>query len=532
MSTTLINPATGQITGKVDHTPPEQIPKMFEEARKAQKKWAAIPIAKRVPYLQKMKYYMKENAEDIAMAISTATGKTIQDSLGSEVFACCLAIDWYCKNTAKILNPQSVSAGELLFANKRSTIEYAPSGVIGILSPWNYPLSIPFTEIIMAIISGNAVVYKVAANTVQLGIEIEKIITAGELPVKGLVQHLIARGSKASGIMFENGIDKLFFTGSVDVGKQLMRQAADTLTPVSIEAGGNDPSIVLADADLERTSNGLLWGGFTNTGQSCGGVERVLVVESVYDELLSLMIKKTNAMRHGVPTRENNVEMGSMCTKSQLETVQRHVQDALDKGAKIVAQSKPVGDVSKGFFYPATILTDVTPDMVMFREETFGPVIPLMKVKSIDEAIQLANDSDLGLTASVWTNSTATGRAVANKLEAGVVTINDHLYTHGMHALPWGGPKNSGVGRTHGEIGLKEMCEPKAVNWDIAPAVKRNMWWYPVSSDTFKGLMAGMSYVAPSSIYEYIKALFSLLPFAAGMMFTSWKTSTETKKSK
>jgi len=520
-TTTARNPATGEIIGEVVHTTEGNIEKMFTEARAAQKKWAELSMKERIPYFKRMKVYIKEHVKEIAEVVMKSTGKTMQDAIGTEVLPICMAIDWYCNNTGKILAPKKVSAGDLLFANKSSTIEYLPSGVIGIISPWNYPLSIPFTEIVMGLIAGNSVVYKVAADTVLVGLEIEKIFKAANFPYP-IVHHLISRGSTAAKIMFENKVQKLFFTGSVDVGKILMEQASQTLTPVSLELGGKDPMIVLEDADLERAANGACWAGYQNAGQSCGGVERVYVHEKVYDEFVQLMREKTQAMTHGVPTTENKVDMGSMTTAKQLDTVRDQVQKAIDAGAKVVAQSKAVGNVSNGHFFPATLMVNVDHSMELMKEETFGPVIPIMKFKTIDEAIQLANDSDLALTSSVWTNSTTRGREIARRLESGVTTINDHLYTHGIHSLPWGGAKLSGVGRTHGEMGLHEMTEAKVINWDWAPMVKRNMWWYPFSPDTLNGLMYAFGYVSPSSVWDYLSSLTGLLIFAAGRMFTSW----------
>ncbi|MBV1921797.1 MAG: aldehyde dehydrogenase family protein, partial [Pseudomonadales bacterium] len=366
--------------------------------------------------------------------------------------------------------------------------------------------------------AGNAVILKVAAATPLVGEAINKIIAAGDLP-KGLFQQIVGSGGAVSKSFFENNIDKIFFTGSVGVGKQLMSEAAKTLTPLSLELGGNDPMIVLADADLERATNGAAWAGFQNAGQSCGGVERVYVHASIYDDFVELMAKKTRALRHGID-ESHNVDIGCLTTKSQLNTVKEHLEDALAKGAKIVAQSQPVGP-QNGYFHPATLLTNTTDDMLFIRDETFGPLIPVIKFSTEEEAIALANDSHLALTSSVWTKNAKKGRAFAAKLESGVTTINDHLYTHGLSEMPWGGWKHSGLGRTHGPEGLLEMTHAKAVNWDILPS-KRNLWWYPFSEASYEGLLNAQRFVYPRSKKELVTSAAKLTPFLVGKMFSKW----------
>jgi len=268
-----------------------------------------------------------------------------------------------------------------------------------------------------------------------VGKAIEDIVSAANLP-EGLFQHIVGSGSDISTAMFENGIDKLFFTGSVPAGKQLMAQAAQTLTPVSLELGGNDPMIVLEDADLQRAASGAAWAGLSNTGQSCGGVERIYVHESVYERFVELLSNEVKAMKHGAPTAALSVDMGALSTAKQQRTIEAHLQDALEKGAKVTAQSQRVGD-EHGYYHPATVLVNVNHNMLTMREETFGPLLPVMSFKTEDEAVALANDSTMALSASVWTKNLKRGRALAKRIDSGVVAINDHLYTHGMPDLPW-----------------------------------------------------------------------------------------------
>ncbi len=518
--TVSFDPATLEEVGRVPNTSLDRIPEIFADARNAQKRWAALSFAQRKSHILKMRDYIVEHAEDLAAIVSRDNGKSRIDALSTEVLPAALAADWYANNAAELLAPKKLSMGSVLFANKRNELHRVPLGVVGIISPWNYPLSIPFGEIAMGLMAGNAVLLKVAAATIMVGEAIERIVAAGELP-KGLFAHIVGSGPRISRAFLENGINKIFFTGSVQTGKQLMADAAKTLTPLSLELGGKDPMIVLADADLERAANGACWAGYQNAGQSCGGVERVYVHESVYSQFVELMKQKTAALRHG-KDRDFNVDIGSMTTDEQRKTVDRQVQAAVQAGAKIVAQSKPASPDDKGYFYPATLMVDVDHSMELMREETFGPVIPVMKFSTIEEAIALANDSTMALTSSVWTRDTALGRRIALQLESGVTTVNDHLYSHGQSETPWGGWKESGLGRTHSVIGLEEMTQPKLVNWDMVPT-KRNIFWFPFDRDTYEGMLSALKANYPKSPAELSSSMASLSKLALKKMFTAWK---------
>jgi acyl-CoA reductase-like NAD-dependent aldehyde dehydrogenase len=512
------NPATGEEVSRVPNTDLASIPEIFQRAREAQKKWAALSFDERRRCIHTMRDYVVEHAEELAAIVSRENGKSRMDALTTEVVPCALAADWYGKHAERALAPRKLPMGSLLFFNKKNQLVRVPLGVVGIISPWNYPLSIPFGEVVMGLMAGNAVLLKVAAATIGVGVAIENIVRAGGLP-EGLFHHIVGSGGRVSQGFFDNHIDKIFFTGSVPTGKTLMRAAADTLTPLSLELGGKDPMIVLADADLERAANGACWAGYQNAGQSCGGVERVYVHESVFDAFVTLMTKKTGAMRHGADVA-HDVDMGAMTTEEQLATVKRQVDDAVAAGAKIVAQSKPTENV-KGYFYPATLMVDVDHSMELMREETFGPVVPVMKFKTIEEAIELANDSTMALTSSVWTRDLEVGKKIAQQLESGATTINDHLYTHGQSETPWGGWKESGLGRTHSALGLEEMTQPKLVNWDIAPA-KRNVWWFPFDRASYDAMLAALRVNFPRSVGGWFKDVITLSRTMLKKMYTPW----------
>jgi acyl-CoA reductase-like NAD-dependent aldehyde dehydrogenase len=512
------NPATGEEVSRVPNTDLTEIPAIFARARAAQRAWAARSFAERKRSILKMRDYVVDHAEELAEIVSRENGKSRMDALTTEVIPCALAADWYGKHAEKSLAPRKLPMGSLLFFNKKNVLERVPLGVVGVISPWNYPLSIPFGEVVMGLMAGNAVLLKVAAATIGVGVAIEKIVAAGELP-EGLFHHVVGSGGRISQAFFDNRVDKLFFTGSVPTGKTLMRAAAETLTPLSLELGGKDPMIVLADADLERAANGACWAGYQNAGQSCGGVERVYVHESVFEAFVDLMAKKTRAMRHGADT-DHEVDMGAMTTEEQLETVKKQVADAVAHGARIVAQSRPTVNTN-GFFHPATLMVDVDHSMDLMREETFGPVVPVMKFRTIEEAIELANDSSMALTSSVWTRDLALGRQIARKLESGVTTINDHLYTHGQSETPWGGWKESGIGRTHSALGLEEMTQPKLVNWDLAPA-RRNVWWFPFDRTSYQTMLAALRMNYPRSLGGWLRDVATLSRNMLKKMYTPW----------
>ncbi|MGM0564963.1 MAG: aldehyde dehydrogenase family protein [Pseudomonadota bacterium] len=515
------NPATGEQIGKVANTDLETLPQMVKRARQAQGYWARLSFKERAEHITRMRRYIMAHADELAKVVSESNGKTRIDALATEVLPITLACDWYGKNAEKVLRRRWRPTGSLLFFNKLTTVEHLPVGVVGIISPWNYPLSIPFGEVVMGLMAGNAVVLKVAAATPLVGEAIQRIVEAGQLP-EGLFQMVYGSGAEVSNGMLESGIDKIFFTGSVPAGKSIMAAAAKTLTPVSLELGGNDAMIVLDDANIERAVNGAIWGGFQNAGQSCGGVERIYVHRNIYQRFVDELSNKTRSLKHGIPCAKFEADIGSMTTANQVKLVESHIEEAVKNGAKIVAQSRPANVGAKGFFHPATVLVDVNHDMRILREETFGPVLTVMPFDDEEEVVRLANDSDLALTSSVWTGSNRRGRELARRIESGVTTVNDHLYTHGLSEAPWGGWKGSGIGRTHGPEGLEEMTHAKVINWDWMGGHSM-LWWHPHDETTYNTLKAAMTMVYPNSVGQFLRSSAKVAPQLIKKSIRRWK---------
>ena len=494
--TEALNPATGESLGQIPLNDVADIKAALPRIRAAQQKWAQFSFAQRGVHLRKMQRHLVENGEAYARIISRDNGKTLADAYLTEISSAVIAFDYYIKHSARVLRERRVKGSHIFALYTRNRLQHVPLGVIGIISPWNYPLAIPMHEILMALMAGNGLLYKAASETQMVGQIIQQVMDAGELPRDLFVQVNIP-GRVAGDAFLEAGIDKLFFTGSVPVGKLLMKKAAETLTPVSLELGGNDPMIVCAEANLKKAVNGAIWAGLSNAGQSCAGIERIYVHRDVYQEFIKLLKKKVEHLRIGDPARPET-QIGTMTTAKQHQTVREMLEEAIAQGADVAAVSQI--DEGVKLALPATVLTGVHQSMRIMREETFGPVLCVMPFKTIEEAIQLANDSDLGLTASVWTRNRRMGRRIASELQAGVVMINNHLVSHGIPNLPWGGFKQSGVGRTHGELGLLEMTEPRAIVDDLMP-LNKQPYYTPVPGFVYRRwvglvMIIGGSYTA------------------------------------
>ena len=352
-----------------------------------------------------------------------------------------------------------------------------PYGVVGIISPWNYPFSIPATEALAALVAGNAVVLKPSEFTSLVALELESLLHAAGVP-ENIFQVVVGDGATGAALLHSRGgpgIDKLVFTGSVATGKRIAVAAAERLLPVVLELGGKDPMLVLDDADVDVASSAAVWGAFLNAGQTCLSVERCYVHRSLYDAFLKACVAKTKKLRvgHGL---DRETDVGPMIHERQLQIVESHVDDAVARGARVLAGGSRFPELGKNFYQP-TVLADVTHEMRIMREETFGPVLPVMAFDSDEEAVRLANDTEFGLAASVWSRDRARGERLARRIQAGTVMVNDVVSCFGISEAPHGGVKSSGVGRSNGRFGLEEMVRPKYLDSDLMPGMKK-VWWY------------------------------------------------------
>ncbi len=460
---------------------------VLSRARVAQREWRDIPLADRRRSVKRMRAFLVAEADRLASLISEEVGKPRIDALATEVIPAALAVGYYARQARSHLRPRRLPRSSLLFINKSSRMHRVPFGVVAIFSPWNYPLGIPIHEIVPGLLAGNAVLFKSAPETPRVAAAIEQMVRAAGLP-EGLFARLDQPAEIASEVLLAaEGADKLFFTGSVAVGKLLMERAARTLTPVSLELGGNDAMLVCADADLERAVGGALWAGLQNCGQSCGGVERIYVHRDAYQPFVELLAARVRELRIG-SSGDGDFDMGPMCTQRQADRVREQIEDAVGRGARVYSTASLPSAEPQGLFVPATVLTEVDHDMQIMREETFGPVLCVMPVEDMDQAVSLANDSMLGLSASVWSRDRRRAALLGRQIHAGAITINDHLISHGLAETPWGGFKESGIGRTHGAFGFEEMTEPQVVVTELFPFLRRNVFWHPYSERLYRGL--------------------------------------------
>ena len=459
----------------------------MRRAREAQPAWAGCSVRERVAVIRAMRDAIVTRVDDIAAVVSRSTGKTRMDALSTDIFHAVLATAHYARIAPGVLRERRIRRSSLMFFNKVSRLTRVPFGVVGIISPWNYPFGIPMHEVVMGLLAGNAVVLKVATQAQPVGDLIDELLRAARLP-EGLFHIVHLPGPAAADAMLEAGVDKLFFTGSTATGKEIMAKAAARLVPVVLELGGNDPMIVLDDANLDRAAAGALWAGMSNAGESCAGVERVFVEEAAWEGFRDRLATMVSSIRVG-PDSDFNVEVGALISEEQMRKVDGMVRDAVRKGARIVAQSPAP---PSGLFHPVIALEGAEAGMRVMREEIFGPVIAMARVRDEQEAIARANDSRYGLSASVWSRNTRRARRVAEQLRVGSVTLNDHLMSHGMPETPWGGFGESGIGRIHGAIGFEEMTQVRVVVADLMHRAPRNMWWYPHDRSVYEGLKAAI----------------------------------------
>ena len=445
-------------------------------ARAAQPAWARLSYRDRANFVLRAREIVLDQLEEIGKLISRETGKPVTEAIAMEIVPTLDFMHYFAENAKKILKRKRISLGQYNFMARTSYLVYKPLGVVGIISPWNFPWATPLDEVVMALMAGNAVVVKPSELTPFPALKIADVFKQAQLP-DGLIEIVTGDGSTGAALV-EAGVNKIMFTGSVDTGKRVAEAAAKHLTPVVLELGGKDPMIVFEDANLENAARAAIWGAFCNSGQACASIERCYVHESIADKFVDLVVKETKRLKQDKASTDD-IDLGAMTNEQQLEIVEDHVSDAVERGAEIRAGGHRLND-AKGWFHQPTVLTGVDHSMKIMRDETFGPVLPIMTFKTDEEAVRLANDSIYGLTANVFTGDLDRGKRIAEQIDAGTVMVNEVVYTHALAQTPWGGVKQSGYGRTHGALGLLELVSAQHIHVNAMPGLA-DVWWFPYS---------------------------------------------------
>lgn len=466
------NPANGEVVGTYVCTTGDEVRACVETARKAQPAWAALGVRKRAAILRKFRKILNERTMEVAELISRESGKPVAEAIAVEVVVVQDAAEFSASHATEVLRDEEVPHSNPAMKTKRGRLVHEPHGVIGIISPWNYPFSIPSTETLSSLVLGNAVVLKPSELTPACALKLQELLHAAGVP-RDVMQVVIGEGPVGAALI-DSRIDQIVFTGSVATGRKVGVAAAQKFLPCVLELGGKDPFIVLEDADLEVASSGAVWGAFMNAGQTCLSVERCYVQASIFDKFVELCVKKTQTLKVGNGT-DRDTDVGPMIDQRQLKIVEDQVAEAVAKGARVLTGGKRLPELGANFYAP-TVLTGVTPEMRLMKEETFGPLLPIMPFQTEEEAVAMANESEFGLAASVWTKDRRRGEALAERIEAGTVMVNDALTGFGICEAPHGGFKASGLGRTHGLMGMRELVRERYI--DVDRVMMKKPWWF------------------------------------------------------
>lgn len=469
------NPATGELIGAVETITPDQVQGVVDEVGRIQPAWAELPPSDRATYLKRAATVLHDRLDEIAKLLSEEQGKPISECYTMELIPSIDALRWCAKEGPGILKDERVPYPQPFFKTKRSKFRFQPIGVVGVIAPWNYPWTIPMQEIAISLMCGNGVVLKPASLTPLLGEAIQSVFEEAGLP-KGLIRN-VHGGGRIGDALTKSTAGKIFFTGSVPVGYKVGEECAKLMKGCVLELGGKDPMIVLEDANIDFAISGAVWGGFANAGQTCAGIERAYVRREVSEKFIEGVVAGASALKVGDPS-EVDTEIGPMVSVDQYNLVRELVDDAVASGATLRCGGPvEVDGFPEGNFIAPVVLTGVTHEMRIMKEEIFGPVLPIMVVDSDQEALDLANDSEFGLGASVWTRDRQSGERIADRIVSGMVWINDHMFTHGACQCTWGGVKDSGLGHSHSKFGFYECVEIKLVTYE--PGLTRNFWWHP-----------------------------------------------------
>jgi succinate-semialdehyde dehydrogenase/glutarate-semialdehyde dehydrogenase len=468
-----VNPATGEVLAQIVKTPPSIVAEIVSRARVAQSDWAKVPIRERCAKLRTLRERMMASRNELADTVVRESGKPRVEALFADIFVALDSAEYWAKNAPSVLRTQKVPHHSLAAKAKSGYLAFEPLGVIAIISSWNYPLAIPLSQIIPAVVAGNAVVCKTSDFTPQCGALIERLFANSGFPKNIVI--VVQGGGEVGQALIDAAPDKVMFTGSVATGRRVAEACARKLIPSVLELGGKDAMIVLADADVEVASSAAVWGSYTNCGQVCLSVERLFVEKSIAEKFITLCVEKTKKLCLGAGSNPAT-DVGPLIRPQHVNRMQDLVQDAVSRGARVLCGGKPRSDLGPNFYEP-TVITGVDSSMRLFQEETFGPILAMQTVRDADQAVDHANDSPFALAASVWTRDAKRGESIARRLRAGAVMVNDAISYFGIAEAPHGGCAASGWGRTHGKAGMLEMVQMKYIDVDRLPGSQKP-WWY------------------------------------------------------
>jgi succinate-semialdehyde dehydrogenase/glutarate-semialdehyde dehydrogenase len=500
------NPATLEPVGEISLASPELCRKAILAAKDAFPAWRRLDPREKRAIFRRAENILARRAGEAGRLIALEKGSPYPESLSVEVFGALQSLNYYGHNQGRLLRSHRAGHHTPLFFNKSGSFHFHPLGPTLIISPWNFPFLIPFCDTLSALTGGNTVVLRPSTTTPFIALLIGEVFLEAGLP-PGVFSVVACRVPEAEAMIVDPDVQTVMFTGSVGIGKRIMELCSKNLTNLTLELGGKDPMIVLEDADLEKAARGAVWAAFMNCGQSCGSVERVYVARPVAEAFTARVVELAKEVKVGNPLAEG-VGMGPMATAGQLKVVEEHIADARRKGASIPFGGRRVAGLA-GHFIEPTVLTGVDHSMLCMTEETFGPTLPIMAFDGDEQALTLANDSIYGLTASVWTRGRKRAAWFADRLEAGSVTVNDHMYSFVEPRAIWGGIKQTGMGRSHGPFGLHELVNIKYIGMDFF-GKKAQTWWYPYDRDLEGVMEKAVAVFHGAGLGARLKALFGL----------------------
>ncbi|MHB1071625.1 MAG: aldehyde dehydrogenase family protein [Gemmatimonadaceae bacterium] len=496
------DPATGEVWRRYDAAGAPEIAAALDAARAAQPAWSARPLRERVAILGRFRRLLYDARQEVAGIVVRENGKATVEGLGEVMLVLDLCA-FYMKAAPRELKPRTFRSASLAMFRKRITISQEPIGVLGVIAPWNYPLMLAAGHVLPALVAGNAVLLKPSELTPTTAVRMVELLHAAGIPHE--VLHVLPGAGAAGAALVSSGVDKMFFTGSERTGRLVAAECGRRMIPCVLELGGSDPAIVLEDAPLGVAADGIVFGRFYNAGQTCVAPKRVFVVDAVHDAFVREVSARVDALSVGAAT--SGAEVGPLIHPAQVAALTEQYEDAIARGAQVAARST-LAKEGPGYF-PPTVLTGVTDDMQVLREETFGPLLPIVRVRDADDAVRRANATTYGLSASIWTGDARRGVALAHRLQAGSVMLNDVLLAAGIAEVPHGGVKASGMGRSHGVAGLLECVQSKAIVSDRFPHM-RQLWWYRYTPDLERGFDAFLRLAHGRSLPDRLAGLFGV----------------------